>query len=137
MDMAKIVGATISIAVSVIVLATVLAPTIAEYTATDGSLAKYSSLLGAILVMCIVGILMVAVRLISDRNRSGTPARHPNTAARADRGHFTIHVRSPGAEYPAVVADNGHGLETEKPPDGVRIEPRMDGIISDGLSGDE
>lgn len=65
MDMTKIVGAVIAITVSVIVIASVLAPQIAEYTATGGALEKYSGLLGAVVVMCIVGVLMVAVRLIS------------------------------------------------------------------------
>lgn len=68
-DMGKIVGAVIAIAVSVIVIATVLAPTIAEYTTADGALAEYSGLLGAVVIMSIVGVLMVAVRLIgSGRN---------------------------------------------------------------------
>lgn len=67
-DMSKIVGAVIAITVSVIVVATVLAPTIAEYTASSAALAEYSGLLSAVLVMCIVGTLMVAVRLISTKN---------------------------------------------------------------------
>lgn len=68
-DMDKIVGAVIAIAVSVIVIATVLAPTIAEYTTTGGALAEYSGLLGAVVIMSIVGVLMVAVKLIgSGRN---------------------------------------------------------------------
>ncbi len=65
--MAKIVGAVIAIAVSVIVIATILAPTIAEYTATGQALAEYSGLLGAVIVMVIVGVLMVAVKLISSK----------------------------------------------------------------------
>lgn len=68
-NMSKIVGAVIAISVSVIVVATVLAPTIAEYTADSAALADYAGLLGAVVVMCIVGILMVAVGLIgSGRN---------------------------------------------------------------------
>lgn len=66
-DMTKIVGAVIAIAVSVIVIATILAPTIAEYTASGGALAEYSGLLGAVIVMVIVGVLMVAVKLISSK----------------------------------------------------------------------
>ena len=66
-DMTRIVAATIAIAVSVIVIATVLAPIIADYTGTDGALAEYSGLLGAVMVMTIVGVLMVAVKLISSR----------------------------------------------------------------------
>ena len=38
MDMTKIVGAVIAITVSVIVVATVLAPTIADYTKEGGAL---------------------------------------------------------------------------------------------------
>lgn len=66
-DMTKIVGAVIAIAVSVIVIATILAPTITEYTGTGGALAEYSGLLGAVVVMVIVGVLMVAVKLISSK----------------------------------------------------------------------
>ena len=68
MDMSKIVGAVIAISVSVIVIASVLAPTIADYTGTGKALEAYSGLLGAVVVMCIVGVLMVAVRLISHKN---------------------------------------------------------------------
>lgn len=66
-DMTKIVGAVIAISVSVIVIATILAPTIADYTGTDGALADYKGLLGAVIVMVIVGVLMVAVKLISSK----------------------------------------------------------------------
>lgn len=67
MDIGKIVGAVIAIAVSVIVIATVLAPTIADYTKTGGALESYAGLLGAVVIMSIVAVLMVAVRLISTR----------------------------------------------------------------------
>jgi hypothetical protein len=67
-DMGRIVGAVIAITVSVIVLASVLAPTIAEYTGDSGALAEYSAILGAVMLMAIVGILMVAVRLITNKN---------------------------------------------------------------------
>lgn len=67
-DMTRIVTAVIAITVSVIVLASVLAPTIAEYTGTSGALADYSAILGAVMLMAIVGILMVAVRLITNKN---------------------------------------------------------------------
>lgn len=66
-DMSKIVGAVIAISVSVIVIATILAPTIADYTGTGGALADYAGLLGAVIVMVIVGVLMVAVKLISSK----------------------------------------------------------------------
>lgn len=48
-------------------IATILAPTIAEYTAESGALADYAGLLGAVIVMVIVGVLMVAVKLISSK----------------------------------------------------------------------
>lgn len=66
-DLSKIVGAVIAIAVSVIVIATILAPTIADYTGADGALKDYAGLLGAIIVLSIVGVLMVAVKLISSK----------------------------------------------------------------------
>lgn len=44
-----------------------LAPTIAEYTGEGGALKDYAGLLGAVIVLCIVGVLMVAVRLISTK----------------------------------------------------------------------
>lgn len=64
-DMSKIVGAVIAISVSVIVIATVLAPTITDYTGTGGALETYKGLLSAVIVMAIVGVLMVAVKLVS------------------------------------------------------------------------
>lgn len=67
-DMTRIVGAVIAVTVSVIVLASVLAPTIAEYTGDTGALKEYAAILGAVMLMCIVGILMVAVRLITNKN---------------------------------------------------------------------
>lgn len=66
-DMTKIIGAVIAIAVSVIVIATILAPTISEYVATGQPLEEYAGLLGAVVVLVIVGVLMVAVRLISSK----------------------------------------------------------------------
>lgn len=53
---------------SVIVIATVLAPIIADYTGETGALKEYAGLLGAVMVLTIVGVLMVAVKLISNRN---------------------------------------------------------------------
>lgn len=66
-NMGTIVGAIIAITVSVIVLASVLAPTIAEYTGTGAALESYAAILGAVMLMAIVGILMVAVRLITSK----------------------------------------------------------------------
>lgn len=67
-DMTRIVTAVIAITVSVIVLASVLAPTIADYTGDTGALKDYAAILGAVMLMAIVGILMVAVRLITNKN---------------------------------------------------------------------
>lgn len=66
-DLMRIVGATIAIAVSIIVIATILAPTIAEYVGEGGALAEYSGILSAVVIMTIVGVLMVAVKLISSK----------------------------------------------------------------------
>ena len=52
---------------SVIVIATILAPTIATYTAADAALEDYAAILGAVTILTIVGVLMVAVKLISSR----------------------------------------------------------------------
>lgn len=60
-DMTRIVTAVIAITVSVIVLASVLAPTIAEYTGTSGALADYSAILGAVMLMAIA-ILVNSMR---------------------------------------------------------------------------
>lgn len=66
-NMATIVGAVIAITVSIIVIATILAPTITTYTAESAALAEYSAILGAVVILTIVGVLMVAVKLISSR----------------------------------------------------------------------
>ena len=66
-DMTKIVGATISIAVSVIVIANILVPVIQDNIGAEGALAEYSGLLSAVIIMTIVGVLMIAVKLIGSR----------------------------------------------------------------------
>ena len=66
-NMGTIVAAVIAITVSVIVIASILAPTIATYTAEGAALADYSAILGAVIILTIVGVLMVAVKLISSR----------------------------------------------------------------------
>ena len=66
-NMGTIVGAVIAITVSVIVIASILAPTIAEYTASGAALEEYAAILGAVIILTIVGVLMVAVKLISSR----------------------------------------------------------------------
>jgi len=64
-SMTRIVSAVIAITVSVIVVASVLAPQITQYTAEGAALHQYAGLLGAVVVLAIVGVLMVAVSLIS------------------------------------------------------------------------
>lgn len=64
-SMNKILGAIIAATVAVIVIGSVLAPQIAQYTAESGALAEYAGLLGAVVVISIVAVLMIAVRLIS------------------------------------------------------------------------
>lgn len=66
-SMGAIVAAVIGITVSVILVATILAPTVAEYTATGEALESYAAILSAIIILTIVGVLMLAVRLISSK----------------------------------------------------------------------
>ena len=56
-----------SMPASVIVIASILAPTIAEYTGTGAALEEYAAILGAVVILTIVGVLMVAVKLISSK----------------------------------------------------------------------
>ena len=65
MNMNSILKAIIIATVSVIFVGSILAPQVAEYTGTNGALAEYSSLLGALVVIVIVAILMIGVRLIT------------------------------------------------------------------------
>lgn len=65
MNMNRILSAIIIATVSVIFVGSILAPQVAEYTGTDGALAEYSGLLGALVVIVIVAILMIGVRLIT------------------------------------------------------------------------
>ena len=67
-SMGKIVGVVISITVSIIVVGTVLSPAITEYSASGAALESYAGILSAIVIMSIVGCLMLAVRLISNKN---------------------------------------------------------------------
>lgn len=48
----------------VIVISSVLAPTIAEVTASGAALESYAGILSAVVVLSITGALMVAVKLI-------------------------------------------------------------------------
>lgn len=67
MDMSKIIGAVISIAVAIILIGTFLAPTVSEMTASGGALEQYKSLISAVIILTIVVVLMVAVRLVTSR----------------------------------------------------------------------
>lgn len=67
MKMETIVGAIVAATVAVILVGSVLAPQVAEYTAESGALADYAGLLGAVIVISIVAVLMIAVRLITAR----------------------------------------------------------------------
>lgn len=64
-SMGVLVSAIVAATVSVILVGSVLAPQVAEYTGTNGALADYAGLLGAVVVITIVGILMIGVRLIT------------------------------------------------------------------------
>lgn len=68
MKMETIVGAIVAATVSVILVGSVLAPQVAEYTGDSGALAEYAGLLGAVIVISIVAVLMIAVRLITSRD---------------------------------------------------------------------
>lgn len=65
MNMNRILSAIIVATVSVIFVGSILAPQVGEYTGTNGALAEYSGLLGALVVIVIVAILMIGVRLIT------------------------------------------------------------------------
>ena len=65
MNMNRILSAIVIATVSVIFVGSILAPQVAEYTGTNGALAEYSGLLGALVVIVIVAILMIGVRLIT------------------------------------------------------------------------
>lgn len=64
MEMKKIVGAIVTISVSVILVGTMLAPQIELYTAEGGALESYSGILSAVVIVAVVAIMWVAVRLI-------------------------------------------------------------------------
>lgn len=67
MDTSKLVMAIISITVGIIIIATVLLPTIADATAEGKAAAQYATLLGVVGTMVIVAVVMMAVRLMSGR----------------------------------------------------------------------
>lgn len=67
MDTTKLVMAIISITVGIIIIATVLLPTIASATAEGEPAAEYATLLGVVGTMVIVAVVMLAVRLMGGR----------------------------------------------------------------------
>ena len=67
MDTTKLVMAIISITVGIIIIATVLLPTIGNATEEGGPAADYATLLGVVGTMVIVAIVMMAVRLMAGR----------------------------------------------------------------------
>ena len=65
MKMETILGAIVTGTVAVIFIGSILAPQIAQYTGTDGALAEYKGILGAVVVIAVVVVLMLFVRLIT------------------------------------------------------------------------
>lgn len=65
MKMETILGAIVTGTVAVIFIGSILAPQITQYTGTDGALAEYSGILGAVVVIAVVVVLMLFVRLIT------------------------------------------------------------------------
>lgn len=68
MKVETIVSAIIAATVAVIVIGSVLAPQIASYTDAGGALADYKAILSAVVILCIVAVLFIAVRLISNKD---------------------------------------------------------------------
>lgn len=65
MKMETILGAIVTGTVAIIFIGSILAPQITTYTGTDGALADYSGILGAVVVIAVVVVLMLFVRLIT------------------------------------------------------------------------
>lgn len=65
MKMETILGAIVTGTVAVIFIGSILAPQITQYTGTDGALAEYKGILGAVVVIAVVVVLMLFVRLIT------------------------------------------------------------------------
>ena len=65
MKMETILGAIVTGTVAVIFIGSILAPQITQYTGESGSLADYSGILGAVVVIAVVVVLMLFVRLIT------------------------------------------------------------------------
>lgn len=67
MNVMGIVGAIVAITVGVIIVASLLLPTLSDVTAEGQPGAEYASLLGVIAIMAILAIVMMAVRLMGGR----------------------------------------------------------------------
>lgn len=65
MKMETILGAIVTGTVAIIFIGSILAPQITQYTGTDGALAEYTGILGAVVVIAVVVVLMLFVRLIT------------------------------------------------------------------------
>lgn len=65
MDMKTVLGSIVTGTVAVIFIGSLLAPQVATYIASDGSLHEYSGILGALIVISVVTVLMLFVRLIT------------------------------------------------------------------------
>lgn len=65
MKMETILGAIVTGTVAVIFIGSILAPQITQYTGTNGALAEYKGILGAVVVIAVVVVLMLFVRLIT------------------------------------------------------------------------
>lgn len=65
MKMETILGAIVTGTVAIIFIGSILAPQITQYTGSDGALAEYSGILGAVVVIAVVVVLMLFVRLIT------------------------------------------------------------------------
>ena len=67
MNVMAIVGAIVAITVGVIIVSSLLLPTLSEVTAEGQPGAEYSGLLGVIAIMAILAIVMMAVRLMGGK----------------------------------------------------------------------
>lgn len=65
MKMETILGAIVTGTVAIIFIGSILAPQITQYTGTNGALADYAGILGAVVVIAVVVVLMLFVRLIT------------------------------------------------------------------------
>ena len=67
MNVMTIVGSIVAITVGVIIVASLLLPTLSEVTAEGQPGAEYATLLGVVAIMAILAIVMMAVRLMGGK----------------------------------------------------------------------